>query len=360
MRNFTGTDLIDLRLINTALSAPRFRTAAEAVSTLGAVQCQDLTMAEWGLSLRVPGSTLESIAQESDQGDILRIHVMRPTWHFVAREDIRWLVGLNSPRLKASVRAGNRRIGLDEKVLRAANSALQKALRDGNYLTRQEVKTSLDHAGIPTGVQILAHILAWAEMEGLVCSGPRKGKQTTYALLEERAPQAGVPDREEALARLARRYFGSHGPALAEDFAWWSGQSLADAKEALALVRSDFEQVTLDGKTYWSAGFQKPALQPPAALLLSLFDEYVVAYQNRRHISEEDILLRMFQSGAAVTNLIVIRGRVAGTWRRRISRSSVMIALHPHRSLSPVEREALQQEAVRFGEFIGLSPVLES
>jgi hypothetical protein len=196
------TDLINLRLFNNGLSSFRFKTATQVVSHFGAFQAQDFPMATWGLGLRVKDSTVQSIEREFNEGTILRTHVMRPTWHFVLPEDIRWMLELTSPRVKAAMRPTNRRIGLDDDVLKRSNKVLVKALQERKYLNRQELKTILEDAGISTDVQRLAHIIAWAELDGLICSGPKKGKQFTYALLEDRAPTSKELPREETLAGL--------------------------------------------------------------------------------------------------------------------------------------------------------------
>jgi hypothetical protein len=358
MKNFTDIDLINLRLYNTGLTSPRFGEVTEAVSSLGAVQAQDFAMAIWALGLRVKNSTSRSIEEVYDEGDILRVHIMRPTWHFVAPEDIRWMLELTSPRVKMLMSSTNRRIGLDDKILVTTNKVLVNALRDHKYLTRREIKTTLANSGIQTDVQRLAHILAWAELESLICSGPRRGKQFTYALLDERVPRSKKLAREEALAKLAQKYFTSHGPAQLEDFSWWSGLSFNDAKGAIECIQSNLEQVRIEGKNYLFIDAKQTMPKPPEALLLSLFDEYSIAYKDRSYISEGNNIQKMLSAGTAVNAVVVINGKVAGTWKKSTSPKNVNLIINPFRTFNNNEQEASNLEAARFGKFFNLSEVI--
>lgn len=183
-------EVLSLRLHNTGLSHSPFKNAADAVSYLGAVQAQDFSAAKWALGLRIKDSTDKDIEKAFNDGRILRTHVMRPTWHFIVPEDIRWMLELTAPRVKAILASSNRKLELDEALFAKSNAAIVKALQDHNYLTRQELKKILTNICIETNVQRLAHIIMWAELDGLICSGPRRGKQFTYALLEERVEKA--------------------------------------------------------------------------------------------------------------------------------------------------------------------------
>ncbi len=180
------SEILKLRLYNSGLSHSPFKSAVEAVSHSGAVQAQDFSAAKWALGLRIKNSTDEDIEKAFNDGKILRIHVMRPTWHFVRPEDIRWMLELTAPRVKSLLANYNRKLGLDDALFARSNSAIVKALEGRTYLTRQELNAILADTGIGTDVQRLAHIITRAELDGLICSGPRRGKQFTYALLDER------------------------------------------------------------------------------------------------------------------------------------------------------------------------------
>lgn len=354
-----ASEVLKLRLHNSGLSRSQFKSAADAVSHLGAVQAQDFTAAKWALGLRIKNSTDEIIEKAFNEGSILRTHVMRPTWHFVMPEDIRWMVELTAPQVKRLLMHYNRKLELDDALFAKSNAAIVKALRDHTYLTRQELKTTLANIGIETNVQRLAHIIMWAELDGLICSGPRRGMQFTYALMDERVAKAKKLSQEQALAKLALSYFMSHGPAQLEDFSWWSGLAVKDAREALDLTKSKLKQAMLEGKTYWFSDNTKVTTQKsPFALLLSIYDEYTIAYRDRGAISEARDIERMISMGNALTAVIILDGKVAGSWNRSLEKNTVEIRLNPFREFNEDEQEALESEVARYGEFVGIPAIL--
>jgi hypothetical protein len=352
------SDILRLRLYNSGLSSP-FENAVDAISHLGAVQAQDFSAAQWGLGLRIRNSTCKDIERAFNDGKILRIHVMRPTWHFILLEDIRWMLELTAPRVKSLLKNYNRKLGLDDALFVRSNAVITKALEGRNYLTRQELKAILAEAGIQTDIQRLAHIITHAELDGLICSGPRRGRRFTYALLDERVEGSDRPDREQSLAKLALRYFTSHGPAQLKDFSWWSGLATKDARSALDVVKSGLNQATFDKKTYWFPPYSE-ALIPdrPTALLLSVYDEYTIAYRDRSDISEARYIERMIATGNALTAVIVLNGGVVGTWKKAMKNGSVEIRLNPFRELDKDEQEAVEAEIERYGRFFAIPAVI--
>ncbi len=354
-----ASEILNLRLHNSGLTHSPFKSAADAVSHLGAVQAQDFASAKWALGLRIKNSTDQDIEKAFNEGTILRIHVMRPTWHFIVPEDIRWMLELTAPRVKKLLMHYNRKLELDDALFAKSNAAIVKALQGRTYLTRQELKTVLTSAGIDTNVQRLAHIIMWAELDGLICSGPRRGRQFTYALMDERVVKAKDLSREEALAKLALNYFTSHGPAQLKDFSWWSGLAVKDARLALDLIKSELKQATLNGKTYWFSDKTKVTAQKsPSALLLSIYDEYTIAYRDRGDISVARDIEKMISMGNALTAVIILNGKVAGTWKRALKKNTVEIRLGPFRKLSKDEQDALESEITRYGAFVGMPAVL--
>ncbi len=355
------SEIIKLRLFNTGLSHAPFQNAVDAVSHLGAVQAQDFSAATWSLGLRIRTSTNEEIERAFNDGKILRMHVMRPTWHFVLPEDIWWMTELTASRVKAVLASANRRLGLDDTLFAKSNAAIVKALEGHNYRTRQELKVILVGIGILTDVRRLAHIILRAELDGLICSGPRRGKQFTYALLDERVKELDKPGREEALARLALKYFTCHGPAQLRDFSWWSGLAEKDAISALNMIKSGLDHAIIDKKTYWfPSHFETEIPDPPLAFLLSIYDEYTIAYRDRSDISDSRDIERMIVRGNALTAVILLNGRVAGTWKRAMKRDSVEINLSPFRELDNDEQEAMEREVARYGKFPGIPAIIRN
>lgn len=353
----TVRELIDRRLSNQGLAGAPFAQPAEVVRRLGAVQAQDYPAAIWALGLRMQGATAAALDQAFADGSILRTHIMRPTWHFVTPADIRWMLALTAPRVRAASAAMYRRLGLDDALFARSHAILARALEGGNYLTRAELVAALQHAGIESTEPLRAtHIMFQAELDGIICSGPRRGKQFTYALLDERAPRTAPLAREEALAELARRYFTSHGPATVRDFVWWSGLAPADARAGLAALSSQFIQATVDGQSYWFAADPAPAPAPaPSVYLLPNYDEYIVSYTDRRAVYDPTHNDKLDARGNVLfTHTILLNGRIIGTWKRTLKTTAVVIEPTFFSPLTEAETEALAQAAARYGTFLGL------
>lgn len=249
----------------------------------------------------------------------------------------------------------NKKLELTDELFKKANKLIAGALKGNNYLTRQEIKKILEKANIKTDVQRLAHIVMWAELDSLICSGPRIGKQFSYALLEERVKKYKNKNREESLASLAEKYFLSHGPAQLKDFSWWSGFSMKDSEEALSLIKSKLNSEDVNGRTFWfSKNLKQNDRMAENAFLLSIFDEYAISYKDRTDLSEERRIEKMISMGNALTAVVILDGKVAGTWKRKISKSRVEVTLNTFRKISSVEKSNLEKEVSKYAKFLGL------
>jgi hypothetical protein len=340
-------DLARLRLRNQRLSGGRF------IRPEGAVQAQEYADAKWALALRMRRATDARIERALDEGQILRTHVLRPTWHFVAFADIRWMLALTGPCVTRRMAPYNRQLELDETVFRRSHNAIVRALVGGTHLTRQELKTVLQRAGIQAdSVQRLAHIVMQAELDGLICSGPRRGKQLTYALLDERAPASRPLSRDVALAELARRYFTSHGPAQVQDFAWWSGLTMADARAGLAMIERDLARETVAGRTHWFPTAGRALTKPQTAYLLPLYDEYLIAYKDRSAVLDRPFWT--WASGDPFSAAVLVEGKVVGTWRRAVERGRVVVTVTPYASLRKRDVATVARAARAYADFVGL------
>jgi hypothetical protein len=360
-----NTAIGEQRLHNQCITRADCRVPADVISWLGAVQAQEYPAARWALALRLPeGTTDAAIERAFDEGRILRTHVMRPTWHFVTPADIRWMLELTAPRVHRAMASYRRQHGLDQALLARATTAFERALRDGQYLTRSELGVQLGRAasggragkgatggnawkGIP-----LALVTIYAELEGVMCSGPRRGKQLTYALLAERAPLARRLSRDEALAELTRRYFTSHGPATIRDFVWWSGLTSADATRGPEMNRATHD--VFDGRAYWSLGGATPRRPRRRFVhLLPVYDEYLVAYRDREAVPHGPHKFHSHSRGSVTfQHALVIEGQVAGTWRTVRNGSGLIVDVIPLRPLNGSERRGLDETAARYRRFL--------
>lgn len=360
LREVARRRLVNHCLLNHRLIAPTFADPSAVVQWLGAAQAQDYAGAKWSLGQRLDPQqatvTDAAVEQAFDAGAILRTHVLRPTWHFVAPADIRWLLALTAPRVHALNAPYYRRAGLDDDLYARACRVLTTALQGNCRLTRDEVRAELAAAGLATDVELrLAYLLMRAELDGLICSGPRRGKQFTYALLEERVPPGSPLPREQALAELARRYFTSHGPATVHDLARWASLTLAEARQGLADAAAHLESAEIDGQTCWFApGAEAPPVGAPVAHLVSIYDEYVIGYKEWSAIVDEADAAVLRDLGNDLTNVLLIDGRIVGTWKRTVSRRSLQVTLRPLRPLDPAQSAAAAAAAQRLGAFLAL------
>jgi hypothetical protein len=320
---------------------------------MGAVQAQEFGPALWGLAQRMNGGWHEARVERAFQeGKILRTHVLRPTWHFVPAVDIRWMLELTAPRVQLRMAPYNRHLELDARTLNRAARVFERALRDGRFLTRNELGARLAQAGIAATGQRLAHIAMHAELEAIVCSGPRRERQFTYALVAERAPRARRLDPDEALAELTRRYVRSHGPATVRDFVWWSGLRTADAMRGLDLMGARRELI--DGLTYWScADSTADAVRESRAHLLPVYDEYLVAYRDREAVPHLPGPLAATGRPGGFQHALVLRGQVAGLWRPVRNGSAVTVQVIAASRPRGAGERALDEAAERYSAWLG-------
>jgi hypothetical protein len=354
-----GPDIARQRLINQGLVRPTSKTAGEVVGRLGAVQAQDYAASKWGIAQRTSGLTDAEIEKEIDDGAIVRTHVLRPTWHFVAAADIAWMLALTAPRVHAANAHWYRWLEVDDAVARRSRSVIAKSLKDGMHLTRAELGAALTKAKIQiANTTRLACIVMRAELDGVICSGARRGKQFTYALLEERVARPAALERDAALFELARRYFTTRGPATVDDFAWWSGLTKADAKRGVEAAAADLEHETIEGRSYWSPVGARPArISSPLVHLLPNFDEYFIGLKDRSALAA-----RLKSSGIKQRTTVLagyflaVNGQMVGGWRRTIVGRTVVVEPKPLIRLSEAERRAVEVAARKFGRFLE-SPV---
>jgi hypothetical protein len=346
-------DVVHKRLINQRLTGTKFDKPEDVVNWFGAVQSQDYAAAKWALGLRLKNAVDQDIENAFNRGDILRTHIMRPTWHFVMPQDIRWMLELTAPRVKFLLAHYDRKLETTAKIILRTNRLITQALKGDKHLTREELGDHLKRNKIVARGQKLGHIVMHAEQDGIICSGPKSGKQFTYALLEERVLKTKKLTRDQALSKLALKYFTSHGPAQLKDFAWWSGLSVKDASAGLDSIKSKLVSEAADQKTYWSV-LSKKTTPKFCAFLLSIFDEYTIAYKDRSDLSQANDIERTISMGNALTSVIIINGKVAGTWKRTLSKNSVKVKLSPFRKLHKIEHVALQDAVIKYGKFIAM------
>jgi hypothetical protein len=350
-------DIVRYRLHNQFLSQTDFTEPGEVVKCLGAVQSQDYGGGKWALGLRMKSATDAALDQAFNQGKILRTHILRPTWHFVAPQDIRWMLALSAPRVHAVNGFMYRQQELDREVIKKSYRVLENILQGNKQWTRTELGSALEQAGIKNARSVrLGYILMSAELDGIICSGARKGKQFTYALLEERAPMSKALKPEEALAELTRRYFATRGPATLHDFTWWSGLTMAQVKEGMEAVKSQFVSEEIDGKTYWFDPSISPVKEKsPTAHLLPNYDEYFIGFKDRSAIGKVAKQAGVKSDDPSfLANVIILDGQLVGGWKRTRKKNTVLVEFMLITDLTETQRNAVDKAVSQYGEFLQL------
>jgi len=343
------------RLFAQRLAGEPLPNPVEVVRWLGAVQSQDYGGAKWAMAQRSRPMSDVELDRAFDAGSILRTHVLRPTWHFVLPEDVRWLTELTGPRVQRGLTARYRQLEIDARVVGRSNAALATALAGGRLLTRAEIGQALANSGIQAEGQRLAHLIMVAELNGLIVSGPRRGKEFTYALLDERAPAARRLDHADALRELTLRFFRSHGPAQVGDFVWWSGLTAAEARLGLEAAGAALQREALDGNEYWSDQNSAPRrYRSPTAHLLPNFDEYTVAYRDRDALYVDGPFEpSLFSFGSILANVVTVDGMVRGAWRRTTTFGGLRLEVRLLRVLVVAERQAVEEAGRTLARFLG-------
>jgi hypothetical protein len=308
----TREDVLRRRLATQRVQDAGLPSAAEVVRLLGCVQSQEYAHALWSLGMRTNGLSAAEVQAEFDRGDFLRTHILRPTWHFVDAEDIRWILEVTAPRVQKQNQTIYRQHGLDPATLDHGLVVIAEELRGGRYRTRAELGQALADRRLPSrGIQ-LAYIVMNAELQGVICSGPMRGAQQTYALLDERAPRSGNATRDAA--ELARRFFMGHGPASIQDLARWSSLTLSQCRDALDGVQDRLDCATVEGVELWFDPDAAPIDGLSGALLLPLYDELTLSYpvinfpqaSGHPHTPGEDLFV----------GCVIITETNVGIWRR--------------------------------------------
>jgi hypothetical protein len=308
------------------------------------------------VGLRLPGSADATIEAALADGSILRSWPMRGTLHFVASEDLHWMLDLTRERMLRKAASNFASDGLTAGVLARAGDLAGDALVGGATITRDDLYEILATAGVSPVGQARYHALWYLCQIGLLCLGPPAGKSQTFVLLDEWVPQPRRLERDEALEELAFRYVRSHGPATDRDFSWWSSLTLTDARKGLAMAADRLEQRSVEETVYhFAADLHEP--RAPGTHLLPGFDEYLLGYTDRgAALPEKYATLVAPGKNGMFLPTVVVDGAVVGTWKRTMTAKQVSFALQPFEPLSAKATRSARAAAAKYAEFVGLEP----
>ena len=323
MRGDARAEIARRRLRGLLLRGPRPATPAEVVRELLAMQSQEDRYARWSVAQRMAGGSAAVVEAALAEGSILRTHVLRPTWHYVARQDLRWLMALSGPRVDRRNARRHQELGLDDAALGRSNDVIARAVSEGPH-TRPELATLLEAKGISTEGQRIAYMVLHAELTAVVCSGPPRSRQHTYAAFDDRVPPDTGPEGEAALAELARRYFSARGPATVGDFSWWSGLTAPEARRALAAAAADLESMVVDHREYW-LGDVDGERDEPGIDLVQCFDEIIISFRPTRDVLQTDTVAFAVPGDVdGFRHVMLHDGRLLGHWRSPAGRAGLV------------------------------------
>ncbi|HEU5121900.1 MAG TPA: winged helix DNA-binding domain-containing protein [Candidatus Saccharimonadales bacterium] len=345
--NIATARLHNQRIIQADLTTPH-----DVVHWLGAMQAQDYAGVLWSIALRTPSLTIKDVEAAITKGEIIRTWPMRGTLHFVAAEDARWMIELLAPR--ASQKSATRRKHLDitDEVIAKSKQILHDALKGKKHLSRPDIFSLLNNAGVASADQRGVHILHYLAEQAFICFGPHIGKQPSFVLFNEWVAPTPKLTKDEALGRLAERYFTSHGPASELDFTNWSGLTLTDVRRSIDIASTSLATFEAHNKTYWMSVTQ-PEPDVSSLFLLPGFDEFILGYRDRSDILAPEYANAIVPGGNGMfLPTLIIDGRVAGTWKRIITRNSVQLQLIPFTPLSDKEKKSIEKAAERYSKFL--------
>ncbi|HQG17463.1 MAG TPA: crosslink repair DNA glycosylase YcaQ family protein [Ornithinibacter sp.] len=344
------------RLATQRLSAAGLPRGGDVVRLLTAVQSQDAPLAAWSLAMRMPpGTTYAGLLAEQAAGGWVRTHVLRPTWHHVAPEDLRWMQHATGPRVESSLNGRRRGLGLDDDLILRAFRVLERVLAGPTPHTRRELRPHVEAAGLPTDVQRLAHLLIVAELRAFICSGPPRGAEHTYVLADETLPPAPLDslDADDGRRELTRRFVAGHGPASERDLARWSTLTLTQIRAALRDLEGDLDHVEAGGHTLWfDPRMSSRTSRAPRALLLSTFDEVCLTYRDTGFPRRDPSASRARLVSEAGGGIVVVGDEDVGVWKRVVTAASVRVAVSGDTPLDTSDQDAIGDAAAAFAAFL--------
>jgi hypothetical protein len=352
-----------LRLASQGLAGGTNNTGsvAETVRWMTAMQAQDLQAAMWAVGVRVPGCGLSDVRAALDSGEVVRSWPMRGTLHFVAPEDLRWMLDLTADRLTRSIAARHRELGITWADIEKCRDIALEHIAAGGPASRAGLFQVFDAAGQPTQGQRGIHILGTLCRHGWLVQGPLAGNQQLLVAFDDWIPVSRKLDRQEAIAEFMLRYFRSHGPATLRDFAWWTQLPLTGVRTAFEDIKGQLVEFQSGGTAYWmspeTAGLLDDGLPGQrTVLLLPGFDEFLLGYQDRSLVLAPEHANRIVPGGNGVfKKTLVSGGVVVGTWAREGSgpRAAVVFELFDDaKPLGPAARTAFTRAAQRYLAFL--------
>lgn len=351
-------DLMRQRLDNHQFTNTSTQSAEDLVRWFGALQSQDLPMSLWAIGVRRPSLNQPAVISAINKGEIIRTHVLRPTWHLVAADDMHWMLQLTAQSIKNTLKSRHKQLEIDEPLLHQVYNLFSDSFKDLEFVSRQQLFDRLKSAGIALHDNRGAHFLLLAELDGLLCSGEVSKNETTYCLYEQRIKIKTKLSREEAIHRLTKLYFQSHGPATLEDFCWWSGLKKTEARQGLASWHGDLESIHLETATYYLfSKIQQAPLKDRPILLIPAYDEIIISYADRSALLPTTIQPQVISANGFFRPVIMLNGLVVGLWKIVKQKQSIKLEINWLKTPTNKNIKIILEEISHYGQFLELPVV---
>jgi hypothetical protein len=356
----THKDILNLRLHSLQLAGNLPGTPAEVVSRLGALQAQDYEGAKWSIAIRTQQNSQTDVEKAIEERSIVRTWPMRGTLHFIASDDVRWMLKLLTPRIVSGMAGRNRQLELDQSIFNKSQDLLLRAMEGTKQLVRSEVYSILEANGIVTSNQRGIHIINYLAQNQILCHGTHNQKQPTYVLLDDWIPKSKELSIEEGHAEIAFRYFKSHGPATLQDFVWWTGLKITDARLALNSINQKLASENIEGNTYWFAPELRDTTTTTSTFMLPGFDEFMLGYTNRTLMVDRLHLPKIVPGNNGMfMPTVVIDGKVEGLWKKEIKKDKVSVEITPFVELSSNKLKRIARASEKYASYLGKELILK-
>jgi hypothetical protein len=322
----TESDILKFRLSNHLITKGKLKIPEDVVSWMGAIQAQDYGQAKYAIASRTTHAKNSDIDKAIADKRLVRTWALRGTLHILAAADVYWILSVVTPVILARYKPQFKKLDLDDADFAKIHHCLIQLLQGGKQLIRKELFDGLEQNNISTGGLKGNMLLYKAGWLGIICLGPMRGKQDTYTLLEEWLPKPPPLPQEEALAKLAQRYFQSHGPATLQDFISWSGLSITEGRKGFELIKGTLTQIEVNNQLYWMTGKSSASNKFDNNIyLLAGFDEYMLGYKDRSLIQDAADTKNVILPNGIFKPIIIKNGKTIGTWNRTILKNNVNI-----------------------------------
>ena len=284
---------------------------------MGALQAQEYRMMRWAVAMRTHKPSHKAFKQAFDEGQIIRLHLMRGTWQLVCAEDYWSMIDLFAPKAIAVTKGwmNSNKISIpDDELMRVRDILIQSAT-DKRSVTKEDFILTLAERNLQMDDHRLSYHIRMAELSGVLCSGDLLPMKATYALAADKVKSSVKMERDEALAHFTRKYFQSRQPATLEDFVWWSGLNISDCRKGIALLGDYIHVERYRGREFYltddcrTRGFRKGKF-----LLIPPYDEYLISYKSRDIVLPPEHRHHAHNNSGIFQPVIAYDGTICGNW----------------------------------------------